>query len=249
MGKADEFKVVLRYSARNESLMDTAYWPLEHADLTKQTYNILRGRILKRQLQPGEKILVEEVARGLGVSRTPVTDALKKLANDGLVEIVPRRGTFVTELTARDVTDFFDVRLMIELHAAELVLQNNKVARFLEDIKEPLAGMRRAMVEDDYGDYEAFIGSDRDLHMALVNLTGNRHLIHIYTGLNVHMHIARVHYLNTVELARQAQREHEAIVKAFKDGELEKVKQALCAHIGNVKARILEILEERGGKF
>jgi DNA-binding GntR family transcriptional regulator len=229
--------------------MSISYSPLDYADLTEQTYSVLMDRILRRQLEPGERISVEEVARGLGVSRTPVTDALKKLANDGLVEIIPRRGSFVTELNARDVGEFFDIRLMIELYAAECILQNGKVHQLLENIKEPMTGMQQAMVEDDYGDYEAFIARDRDLHMALVNLTENQHLIRMYSGLNVHMRVARAHYLNTVENARQVQREHEAIARAFQEGNRESVKQALRKHIGNVKARILEILQERGGRL
>ncbi len=229
--------------------MDVAYPSLNRSDLTEQTYKILRDKSLRRQLKPGEKVSVEEVAQGLGVSRTPVTDALKKLANDGLVEIIPRRGTFVTKLTARDVAEFFDIRMMIELRVAEQILQNGKSDQFLENVKEPLASMRQAIVEDDYGDYEAFIEGDRDFHMTIVNLTENQHLIRIYSNLNVHMYVARAHYLNTVENARQAQREHEAIVKAFEEGNREEVKRTLGAHIGNVKTRILEILEERGGRL
>ncbi len=66
---------------------------------------------------------VDAVARGLGVSRTPVVNALKLLENDGLVEIHPRRGTFVTELTARDVADLFEIRQMIELLCRRTALQ------------------------------------------------------------------------------------------------------------------------------
>lgn len=229
--------------------MAIAYPSLDHSDLTEQTYKVLRDKILRRQLKPGEKVSVEEVAQGLGVSRTPVTDALKKLANDGLVEIIPRRGTFVTKLTARDVSELFDIRLMIELHAAGHILQNGNSHQFLENVNEPLTRMRQAIVEDDYADYEAFIEGDRYFHMAVVNLTQNYHLIRIYTNLNVHIYVARAHYLNTVENARQAQREHEGIVKAFEDNHQEEVEWRLRTHIDNVKIRILEILDERGGRL
>lgn len=80
---------------------------ITHLDLTEQTYRFLKDRILRREINPGEKILVEEIARGLRVSRTPVVNALKMLESDGLVEILPRRGTFVTHLNARDVAELF----------------------------------------------------------------------------------------------------------------------------------------------
>ncbi len=162
---------------------------------------------------------------------------------------MPRRGTFVTELTARDVAELFDIRLMIELYVAEFILKTGKTAQFFEDVKEAMAGMERAMDNDDYRDYEAFMASDRALHLALVKLTGNQHLVRIYSDLNVHIQVARTHYLNSVEKARQAQREHEAIMRALENDRVDEAREALCIHIGNVKARILEILDERGGKL
>jgi len=229
--------------------MAEAYAPLDHTDLTEQTYQVLRNRILTRQVKPGEKIAVDEVAHGLGVSRTPVTDALKRLAIDGLVEIMPRRGTFVSELTARDVEELFDIRLLIETYAAEQIVINGKVTDFLEAIEEPTRVMSRATVDDDYGDYEAFIEGDRQMHLALVKATENQKLIEMYTELNVHMHVARAHYLNSVENARQAHQEHEAILAAFHHGDPEIIKEELCRHITNVKTRILELLEMRGGRL
>ena len=229
--------------------MAEAYAPLEHTDLTEQTYEVLKNRILTRQVAPGEKISVEEVAHGLGVSRTPVTDALKRLASDGLVEIMPRRGTFVSEVTARDVAEMFEVRLIIETYAAELITRNGQIDGFLQSIEEPIRVMSQATVDDDYGDYEAFIEGDRQMHLALVKATENQKLIDMYSDLNVHMHVARAHYLNSVENARQAHQEHEAILAAFKGGDPEQVKQQLSLHITNVKTRILELIEERGGRL
>jgi DNA-binding GntR family transcriptional regulator len=66
------------------------YQPLDYTDLTEQVYRILKDKILRRELEPGEQIAVPEVAFALGVSRTPITDALKRLASEGLVKIAPR---------------------------------------------------------------------------------------------------------------------------------------------------------------
>lgn len=220
---------------------------ITHLDLTEQTYRFLKDRILKREINPGEKISVEEIARGLRVSRTPVVNALKMLESDGLVEIIPRRGTFVTHLNARDVAELFEIRLMIELHAADQIFREGKINLFLDAIERPMSQMQGAISEDAYVDYDAFISGDRDLHMNLVRFLNNRKLILIYSDLNVHMQVSRAHYLDTVENALQAQREHEAMLNALKAKDLNLLKKALTDHITNVRGRILTMLEERGG--
>ena len=229
--------------------MTETFAPLDHTDLTAKTYSILKDQILRRQLAPGEKISVDEIARALGVSRTPVTDALKRLASEDMVEIRPCIGTFVSELTARDVAELFDVRMAIELFAADRIIRQGLVDAFFTRIQDPMAIMRKATVDDQYGDYQAFIEGDRQLHLILVSMTDNQKLLHVYTGLNVHIHVARAHYLSSVENARQAHQEHEAILAAFKKADQELVRKELGMHIANVKNLILELLNERGGKL
>lgn len=237
--------MVLRDS---QPVADT-FVPLPHTDLSEQTYLVLKDKILRRQLEPGARVSVDEIAHGLGVSRTPVTDALKRLAVEGLVEIQPRRGTFVTELTARDVAELFDIRQLIEAFAARMIVQQGRAHEFLQAVDEPISRMREATVNGAYGDYESFINADRQLHSTLVGMSENQRLMQIFTELNVHMRVARAHYLNSVENARQAHQEHEAILSAFQADDVVWVEQALTAHITNVKSRILELLEARGGRL
>jgi DNA-binding GntR family transcriptional regulator len=225
------------------------YPSIKHLDLTEQTYRFLKDRILKREIHPGEKISVEEIAHGLGVSRTPVVNALKILESDGLVDIVPRRGTFVTHLNARDVAELFEIRQIIELHAAEQVFREGKINLFLDAIERPMSQMQGAIADGDYVDYEMFINADRDLHMNLVRFLDNRRLIQIYSDLNIHMQVARAHYLETVENAVQAQKEHESMLNAIKARDLNELKRDLSDHIGNVRKRILTLLDDRGGKL
>lgn len=225
-----------------------SYQPLNYIDLTEQTYRVLKEKILQGELQPGAQISVPNTAVALGVSRTPVNDALKRLANDGLVEIVPRQGTFVTELTARDVAEIFDMRLMIELYAAETVFQIGTVEQMLAAFKAPMSGMQQALAGDDFGDHEAFSINDQEFHTALVKATGNNRLIRTYTQLHANTQGARIHYLASGD-AQATQQEHQAIVAAFHDGDLAVAKHALHTHITRVKNKILEVLEQRGGKL
>jgi DNA-binding GntR family transcriptional regulator len=202
------------------------YPSIKHLDLTEQTYRFLKERILKREISPGEKISVEDIAHGLGVSRTPVVNALKI-----------------------DVAEMFEIRLLIELYAARQIFQEGKIDLLLKAIEEPLSRMQAAMAEDNYINYESFISGDRDLHMNIVRLLDNQRLIQIYTDLNVHMQVARAHYLDTVENAYQAQREHDAMLHAIHKRDMEGLEAALTEHISTVEDRILTMLAERGGQL
>ena len=224
------------------------YQRLNYIDLTEQTYRALKDKILRGELKPGMQISVPGTAVALGVSRTPVNDALKRLANDGLVEIVPRQGTFVTELTARDVAEIFDMRLMIELYAAETVFQMGAVDQLVAALQAPLAGMEQAIVDNQFQDHETFSINDQAFHTALVKATGNNRLIRTYTQLHANTHGARIHHL-AADDAQETQTEHQAIMAAFKTTNLTEARRALQAHITRVKHKILEVLEQRGGKL
>jgi GntR family transcriptional regulator, rspAB operon transcriptional repressor len=225
------------------------YPTLNRLDLTEQTYRILREQILKQDLQPGDKVSVDMVARGLGVSRTPVVNALKLLENDGLVEIHPRRGTFVTELTARDVSDLFEIRQMIELYAAEQLFKSDSYEEVLQQVQALLERMRNDISEGEYADYDAFISEDRDLHTTIVRAMNNRRLLEFYSDLNIHMQVTRAHYLDTIENAFEAQKDHEAMVEAIANRDINALKSALTTHLETVRTRILKLLQQRGGQL
>ncbi|HET7009700.1 MAG TPA: GntR family transcriptional regulator, partial [Anaerolineales bacterium] len=229
--------------------LDLGYPHLHRTDLTEQTYQVLKDLILRRQLHPGERISVDDIAQRLGVSRTPVTDGLKRLAVEGLVDIVPRRGTFVSTLTAKDVAELFEVRAVIEQYAAHRILLEGKTEAYLRLIERPMQQMRQATESGDYRDYSAFMDGDRDFHLALVDLAGNDRLSRVYAELNVHIQVSRAHYLNTVEDAVQALLEHDAIVDAFRARDAEAVERSLGTHINNVRARIVDLLQPRGGQL
>ncbi|HSR31290.1 MAG TPA: GntR family transcriptional regulator [Anaerolineae bacterium] len=223
--------------------METTFPHIDHMALTDKVYAVLREKILLRELKSGEKVHIDEIASQLGVSRTPVKDAVNRLALEGLVEKVARRGTFVTELTLRDVAELFDLRLLLETYAAKNILETNRTEPLLAEMKTCLTYMQRAIDGDEYLDYEGFMAWDRDLHLCLIKLADNRQLLQTYQGLNIHIQIARAHYLRSVEGALQAQQEHKAIYEAFQSGDVEQVNEALSTHVNNVKTGVLKSLK------
>jgi DNA-binding GntR family transcriptional regulator len=227
--------------------MKEATFPqIDHTALSEQVYLILRTKILKHELEFGEKVLIDEIASRLGVSRTPVKDAVNRLALEGLVEKVARRGTFVTRLALQDVVELFDLRLLLELYAAEKVLEKGKVDLLLPEMERCIANIDRA-ANSDGPDYDAYMSWNRDLHLSLIRLADNNHLLQMYKSLNIHIQVTRINYSHSIEDVAQTQQEHWAIYEAFKNGDGEQVKEAISTHVNTAKTAVLKILEEHVG--
>ena len=220
---------------------------IDHTALSEKVYLILRTKILKRELKFGQKLLINEIARQLGVSRTPVKDAANRLALEGLVEKVPRRGTFVTTLTSQDVAELLDLRLLLELYAAEKVLEKGRVELLLAEMEKCMANLDRVANGDDL-DREAWMSWNRDLHLSLIRLADNSHLLQTYEGLNIDLRLGQVLlYSRGVEYLVQTQQEHQAIYEAFDNGNWEQVEKAISTHINTTKKEALKALEAQLG--
>jgi DNA-binding GntR family transcriptional regulator len=143
--------------------------------LVEMTARRLRAEILSGELQPGERLVEEQIRRRFAISRAPLREALRTLANEGLVEHLPRRGARVTELSERDIDELFDLRALLERHAAGQAFPLRREAGV-----EPLAAVRARL--DDMRDAAA-TGDDlakddahRAFHAAIVALAGNHQL-------------------------------------------------------------------------
>jgi DNA-binding GntR family transcriptional regulator len=222
---------------------DEVTFPLiDHTALSDKVYEVLKKKILERELRPGDKVQVDEVANQLGVSRTPVKDALNRLALEGLIDKVARRGTFVSTMSAQDVDELFDLRLLMESFAAEKVLEKDRADSFLAEMRKCMANIDRIAQGDD-PDYDAYLAWNRDLHLSLIKLADNNRLLQMYESLNVPIQVARVHYLHNIESVTHTQQEHQAIYQAFQNRDLGQAKQAIAAHINSVRDAVLSSLK------
>lgn len=206
---------------------------LGYPDLTEKTYEVLKDQIVRGHLAPGERLLVVEQAQRLGVSRTPVKDALNRLSAEGLVVRLPRKGFLVSSLDPRDVAELMDARLMVELAAAERGIGLAQPS----DIDE----MRRLVYEmeqlvDEQGRYLDYPGSsarDCALHLAIVSTARNRCITEIYRGLNVHTYLVRMHYSAQLGPRRTLTmlQDHRAILSAFESRDLPALRAAITCNI------------------
>ncbi|MCZ7568950.1 MAG: GntR family transcriptional regulator [Ardenticatenaceae bacterium] len=214
---------------------------LDITTLRDQVYQILRDRIITGQLIPGQRLDVDDLSQSLGVSPTPVKDALKQLAAEGLIDIRPRRGTFVAEFTRRDIEELFDVRLMMELHAVDAGLANatreddGQLRQILEYLSTFIDG-------DGYRDYQTFLVHDIELHGYLVRLTGNRRLVEMYESIRLNILLVRAYAIQPVKDAQATYQEHQAIVTAFEQRSAEALRVAIRRHETNRMAHLRTIL-------
>jgi DNA-binding GntR family transcriptional regulator len=210
-------------------------------------FDILRENILGRGFRPGDRLDVRALADQLGVSATPVKDAVTRLAAEGLVEIRPRSGTFVAELAAEAVAETFEIRRALECLAAERVvgrLTPDLLARFeaiIEAMERPVSSER------DRTDHER---KNVELHTLLVEASDNRRLAELYRSLNAHLTIARIHSRRHPDTERleQERREHRAILEALGARDAAALVSALDRHIRRAGgALVSDVREARVG--
>jgi DNA-binding GntR family transcriptional regulator len=209
--------------------------------LDQRIYDALRERILTRELAPGTSLATRDLAARLGVSVTPVRDALRRLQADGLVQIRGRGETTVTRLGPEDIDDIFDLRLALEVHAVRA-----GIARLPQDELDRLRGLLAAAARtfrgDRYLDYPALIRLDGDYHRALVRGAGNARLTAVHESLGAHVQIARV-YFTRERRPQGTHAEHLAIMDAYVRRDAAGAAAAVAAHIENTRKHILQLLE------
>ncbi len=150
------------------------------ANLREEVYAWLRKRILSHEYPPGFRFYLQILETELGISRTPLKEALHRLEVEGLVEIQPRRGTFVISINPQSLAEDFDVRRAPELYAAEAAVRE-ATDQDLQQLKALAEEMRRLPENNDYQSVvDRYIHLDHEFHILLVGLARNRRLIEIH---------------------------------------------------------------------
>ncbi len=202
--------------------------------LAKMAYDALRNSILAGQLKPGEIYNEMSLAKELGISRTPVREALLELANQQLVTFLPRKGVLVNHPTAKDVEEIFELRKAVELYAIE------KVAKMVREcdlsrVEAALNSQRRALKS---GDFQAYMAADRVFHMTFSELCDNRRLIGVVENMRDLMHLIGVKALGSEGRGDAVIAEHEEILEAVKRGDVVAAKAALERHLEQTKEAV-----------
>ena len=207
---------------------------INRSALYQEVAERLRQRIFSHDLAPGAWVDEQALAEAYGISRTPLREALKVLAAEGLVTLKPRRGCYVTEVTERDLDEIFPVLALLEgrcaYEAAEKLRADDQ--RRLEALHERL---EKAAVA---ADIEGFFEANQAFHRALQELAGNRWLTQVIGDLRKVLKLIRHHSLFVEGRLEQSLEEHRAIIKAIRVRDAVGAEQAMRAHLMRGRAAL-----------
>jgi DNA-binding GntR family transcriptional regulator len=218
--------------------------PLGKSSLSEQVYERLKHEIISGNLAPGEKLNIHDLAHLLQVSRTPVKEAINRLAHQGLVTVRSRKATFVSSIEVEQIRQVFDVRLMIELWGAERAYQEREFLD-LARMKEILTECGSLFSAEIAFGYKEFTEADMEFHRSIVRAAQNVQLSNLYDSLSVHIQAMRVYWGQARRPALDSHNEHLAIFKSFQDGSWEDVKHAMTTHIIRSRDDVIRVVNER----
>ena len=164
----------------------------EYLPLRDVVFNTLRQAILKGELKPGERLMEIQLANKLGVSRTPVREAIRKLELEGLVLMIPRKGAEVAEITRQDMEDVLEVRTALEELAVKDACDHITDAQ-LSELKKASNEFKKALLEGK--DLVTCADADMHFHDVILSATNNRRLIQMLNNLSEQMYRYRMEYL------------------------------------------------------
>lgn len=188
----------------------------------------LRSSILKGELQPGERLMEIALANKLGVSRTPVREAIRMLEQEGLVVMKPRRGAEVAKITVQELNDVLEVRKSLEILAIQKACER-ATAKDLQEMED--AARKFAELVNTENDFTVLAEGDVAFHDAIYRTTRNRRLIQILENLREQMYRFRIEYLKASGRRKILVEEHRQIIQAIKEKDVDKAVMLISDHI------------------
>lgn len=213
----------------------------EYLPLRDVVFNTLRQAILKGELAPGERLMEIQLAEKLGVSRTPIREAIRKLELEGLVLMIPRKGAEVAKISEKSLKDVLEVRRSLEELAIELACQRISDTD-MEDMDAAQAAFRDAIAK---GDAMEIAETDEAYHDVIYNCTRNSRLVQILNNLREQMYRFRLEYIKDEDKRQILLIEHEKILKALRSRHVAEARAAVREHIDNQEITVLKKLKEQ----
>ena len=210
----------------------------EYLPLRDVVFQTLRNAILKGELQPGERLMEIQLAQRLGVSRTPVREAIRKLELEGLAIMIPRRGAIVADITVQDLKDVLELRGALE----ELAVQ--KACDSITE--EQIQNLERAaqLFRDSLNgtDLVCSVEADMGFHEVIYEAAGNKRLQQMLMNLREQMYRYRLEYMKDRSMHRLLTEEHATVCRAIRSRDKEKAGNAMRVHIENQRDGIIRSL-------
>lgn len=211
----------------------------QYLPLRDVVFNTLREAIIKGDLKPGERLMENQLADKLGVSRTPVREAIRKLELENLVVMIPRKGAEVAKITEKDIRDVLEVRAALESLAVELACE--KISQ--EQIKQLLSVKEAFKEAIKTKDVHQIVSADIEFHQVILEATNNDKLMHILNNLKEHIYRFRVKYIYQMKDYTTISKEHEEMVNRIINKDIEGSKEVTYQHIKEQEEAVIEMIK------
>ncbi|MCM1089610.1 MAG: GntR family transcriptional regulator [Butyrivibrio sp.] len=207
----------------------------EFLPLRDVVFNTLRQAILTGELKPGERLMEIHLANRLGVSRTPIREAIRKLELEGLVTMIPRRGAEVAQITEKSMSDVLEVRRAMDALCVELACERITEEE-LAQLKEACGTFEQVVRTKDV---KQIAQADVELHDIILQATGNQRLIQLVNNLSEQMYRYRFEYIKDFSQHERLVEEHRIIYESLVSRDKERACEAAKVHIDNQKKAII----------
>lgn len=201
-------------------------------NLKEKAYDVLKERIINGVYSPGQMLNEREIIEELNISRTPFREAVNALGKESLVNIYPRRGMFVAEITVKDVADIYSIRKVLEPFAVRLAYGN------IPD--EVLLDLKERMLDVNKTNYDQSIREDEDLHGIILRYADNAYLSRMMENLYEHNKRVRVLSTRSEDVVEATINQHLVILEAMLAGDVDKAATKMEQHIESSRERAFQ---------
>lgn len=213
----------------------------EYLPLRDVVFHTLREAILRGDLKPGERLMELQLAEKLGVSRTPIREAIRMLEQEGLAVTMPRRGAEVARMTLKDMEDVLEIREALDELAVRIAC-----ARITDEQLQKLSEVKRQFESSTQtGDVKQIAEADVSFHDVIYEATGNPKLVTLLNNLREQVYRYRVEYLKNPKNYPVLIKEHEAILQSLKDREVGRAVSAMQEHVANQAVAVKAVIQEQ----
>jgi DNA-binding GntR family transcriptional regulator len=212
------------------------------SSLRAKVFNQLQNDILNGKYQPGDSLIELRLTEELGVSRTPIREAIRQLELEGLVQSIPNKGAIVKGISAKDIEDIYTIRMMIEGLAARWATEKI-TPQELEELKEALEFEEFYTIRNDSGHLMKF---DSRFHDIIFKASKSKPLMHTLSTFHHYVQRARNASFSSPGRAQKALEEHKAILQAIIEKDAEKAEKLTTEHVRNASINLLKQKNETG---
>lgn len=203
--------------------------------LREMVFESLREAIISGRLRPGERMMEVQLAEEMGVSRTPVREAIRKLELEGFVAMLPRKGAYVADISVKDIVDVFEIRAALEALAAGLAAERITEEE-LDQLERSLVQISECSSDDNL---DAIVAGDVKFHDIIYQASRNQRLVQIITHLHEQIYRFRMTSLSQPGRIKIALDEHKKIAEAISDRNVELAQELAREHIENAEQSLL----------